>query len=89
MYNYFSLSSAVVKIDEDNLLPRSQGQLPLNDGDGERGFHQGCSDMRETITITPAPVMFVRDIGRDDLFYRLLQIFEHTRFIFNGSDPTS
>jgi len=64
MDQYLSFSLLVVEIDENDLLPRSQGQFPLDQGNGERRLHQGCTDMGEAIAVTPAFVVLIRDIGR-------------------------
>jgi len=40
-----SVPPSVIEIDEDDLLPRSQSQSSLDEGDSERRFHQGCPDV--------------------------------------------
>ena len=65
-------SPPVIKINEDDLLPSSQAQSSLDQGNGEGWFHQRCPHMRKAVAIAPASIVVIRDIGWDNLFYCLL-----------------
>ena len=53
------LPPPVIEVNEDNLLPGSERESPLDEGDGERGFHEGRPDMGKPIAIAPAFVVFI------------------------------
>jgi len=73
----FAVPSSIVKIDEHNLLPGSQGETTLNKRNRQRRFHESGSHMRKTVSISPTSVMFIWDIGGGEFLDGLLEITEN------------
>jgi len=57
-------AGAGVEVEEDDLLPRPQGETAVDDRDSQGGPHEGASDVRMTIVIAPAQMMAVVPIRR-------------------------
>ena len=83
-----SRSRAVVKIDKDDLLPRSQGHLPFDEGYGERRSEQGMSSVCVAIAIAPAQIMAILQVGRGDAIEQLLDVVDGSRFVLGGCQAT-
>jgi len=56
------MPAPVIEVNEDNLLPGSKRESSLDEGDGERGFHEGRPDMGKPIAIAPAFIVFIGHI---------------------------
>jgi len=55
--NNIPTSSSIIKINKDNLLPGTQGEIAFYQGDRYRRFEECRSNMRKTIAVTPSLIM--------------------------------
>jgi hypothetical protein len=72
----------IVEINQNNLLPCSQRQLPAEDGDAKVRLQECGAEMGISVAITPSGVVGVIRVHRRDLIQRPSQVGERTRLIF-------
>jgi hypothetical protein len=72
MYDDFPLPRPDVKVDENQLLPRSQCHTPIYQRYGHRRLQQRRSYMAMTISIMPRFIVLVIPVLWDDLSNNLL-----------------
>src|SRR3990172_3891636 len=74
-------SRPVVEIHQDNLLPDSQKQLLLREGNGQRGTQKGGSYVGVAVPPSPPALVGVREVLRADTLPGLGQVLDQPCFI--------
>lgn len=58
----FPVSAPVVKVDKDNLLPRSQSRPAAGQRNRQGRFHEGGAYVREPVAVSPSLIVRIRDV---------------------------
>jgi hypothetical protein len=61
--NQAAAAGAVVKVDEDDLLPRTQGETAVHKRNRQRWPQQGGSNMAVPIAVAPTGIVIIMSLG--------------------------
>jgi hypothetical protein len=81
-----ALSGSNIKIDEEDLLPCAECEIPIDSGDCEGRSKESCAQMRMAVAVSPSKVVSVISVRGSHFVHRPTQIIQSTGFIFNGCD---
>src|SRR5688500_2698943 len=83
----FALARTGVELQQHDLLPRAEVQLPLRERDRDRWSQQRGADVARAVVVPPPEMMPIRGATRRKRLEQRIQIVNRPRLEFDGGDP--
>src|SRR4029453_2220020 len=80
----FPCARTIVKVQQDNLLPRTEQRTAFLDGNGQRRTEKRSTQVRKAVVVTPTIIVGVSSVRRNELLDEFLEIADQAGLILYG-----
>jgi hypothetical protein len=80
----FPCTRTIVKVQQDDLLPRTEQRAAFFNGNRQRRAEKRSAEVRKTVVVTPTIIVVVSSVRRNELLDEFLEIADQTGLMLHG-----